>query len=999
MKLRGKSAVARRKSRSTRHPLNLEMMERRQLLTIFTVINNGDSGTGSLRQAILSANSNPGGDTIRFNLPNTQLVITPLTPLPTLTDAGTQIDGTSQPNFDKTTGQPLVVIDGNGSQAPGLDLDGGNSSVKGLVIDNFANPGNLGTTGDAAGILLEGSPGDVVQDCYIGTTANGLAEAGNSANGIRITASSCTIGGTGVTQRNVISGNGANGIFISNANKAVIQGNYIGVGADGTTIVANKNDGIDLSTSVGDQIGGIAAGSGNVISGNTFDGISIFAGNSTGDTIQGNFIGTDATGTVAEPNGSDGVFVQAAGSIVIGGAGNAGNVLSGNAGSGVFLLGATATNISIAGNQIGVGADGTSSVPNLGPGVFVQGADNDVIGGGNVTLGNNIANNNTPTSAFGNGAGIFVLGGNGIEILSNSIHDNANGGISLSPGSNSLDGTNSQPAPVITSAQTAAGVTVVQGTLTVNPANGAGDNFTIQFFDNQAADASGQFEGQTLIGQVIVTADLSGNATFDVRLPAGVAVGDNVTATATQQQAQNTSQFSIPVTVAPAPTTDLVVTVATSSSPDLLGVNETYTVTVANVGTNDDTNVVYTGTIDNNSDFVSAVSTQGTKPAFANGVITAALGTIAAGQSATITIVVTPIATGSISLTSTSIGDIIDENSGNNTAVVTPVTVSPSADLSVTIDANPNPVAAGQPLTFVLTVVNNGPSIATNVTLTDVLPDGLTNINIDPGQSFLTESGNVLTFTYDSLPIGGADTLTITANAPVASGPIVDTASISSLDVADPASGNNNVSKTLNVENAVNLGLAVSAAPNPVLAGSPLTYTIAISNTTNSAGQVPSTATAAVLTDTLPAGVILDSVNAPSGSAVAQVGQRGRHHRPSGHPRRLDAADRDDHRHADDQRHPGQHGDDHRHGRDRHQPGEHRHHDGPGEPVRPRRHGRGQSLPGVDRGAADLRRHGLRQRPVPCPGHRPGRPAPRRAESSSRSRGRQPGDLLRSRAR
>lgn len=861
MKGRGMSAVARRKLRKSRRTFTLETMERRELLTIYTVLNNGDSGAGTLRQAILSANSNPGGDTIRFNLPNTQLVINPLTPLPALTDSGTTIDGTSQTGFDKTNGKPVVVVDGSqiptASRGNGLTVSGGSCTIKGLTIDNFA-----GFT--SSGISLSGSPGDTIQDCYIGTTANGLAAAANGGNGINVTASSCTIGGVGVTQRNVISGNGGTGINISNANKTVVQGNYIGVGSDGTTAIANVFDGIDLTSSVGNQIGGIAAGAGNVISGNGFDGIFIFVGGSTGDAIQGNFIGTDATGTVAVANGSDGILIQDGGSVTIGGTGNAGNVISGNGGSGIYLLGSNAKNISIAGNLIGVATGGTAAVPNKGPGITSNGAASDVIGGGNVTLGNVIANN----GSLGNQAGVFILSGQGIELLSNSIHDNANGGIFLSQGANAPDGVNSQPAPVLTSAQTAAGTTEIKGSLTVPAASGANDNFTIQFFDNTAPDAAGKFEGPTLIGQIVVTADLNGNAPFDVRLPAGVNIGDNITATATQQQVQNTSEFSAPVPVTAAPTTDLVVTVTPSSSPDLLGVNETYTITVANTGTNDDTNVVYTGAIDNNSTYVSSASSQGATPTFSNGTLTANLGTIAAGKSATITITVTPVATGQISLTSTAVGDLIDLNPSDNTAVVTPITVSPSADLSVTINSSANPVAAGQPFSLVITVLNAGPSVATNVTVTDVLPAGLTNLNVDPGQAVLSESGNTITFSYSSFPFGGADTLTITANAPFTSGPIADTVSVSSLDVADPVPDNNSTSLTEQVENAVNLALAVAPSPNPVLAGSPLTYTIAVTNASVGA-QVPSTATGAVLTDTLPAGVTLNAV-ALNGTALTK---------------------------------------------------------------------------------------------------------------------------------
>ena len=855
MTLRRMSTARFRKPRKTRRPLDVEMMERRQLLAIFTVINNGDSGTGSLRQAILSANTNPGGDTIRFNLPNTELVITPLTPLPALSDPGTVIDGTSQANYDPTTGQPLVVLTGTGlptnTNADGLDVTGGSCTIKGLVIDNFSG----------AGISLTSSPGDLVQDCYIGTSANGLAAAANGA-GIGITTSSCTIGGTGVTQRNVISGNSGSGIEVSNGNKATIQGNYIGVGADGTTPLGNGIQGIDLEFSVGNQIGGIAAGTGNVISGNADNGIFIFVGGSTGDTIQGNFIGTDKTGTVGVPNGNAGVFIQSAANILIGGPNTAGNIISANGAYGIFLLGTDTKNISIEGNKIGVPASGSGALPNKVAGIWVNGGNNSVIGGAAVTLGNEIANNGTQ----GSGPGIEVQAGTSVEILSNSIHDNTNGGIFLSPGAN-----DDLPAPILTSAQTAAGQTEIAGSLTVDPTTGAGDNFVIQFFANPTADPAGKFEGQTLLGQILVTADANGDAPFDVRLPTGTTVGFNVTATATQEVVQDTSEFSTPIPVTPAPTTDLKVTVVPNPSPDLFGTNETYVVTIQNAGANDDTNVVYTGTIDLNSSFVSATSSQGASPTFASNIITANLGTILAGQSATVTIVVSPLSVGTISLQSSASGDVIDTNPANNN-VTTTVTINPSADVDVTINSSPNPVAAGQPLTYVITVINNGPSVASGVTVTDTLPDGLTNLNIDPGQGTVTgETGNLITIDLGDIPVNGVDTITITGNAPTVSGPIVDSADANSDTVADPDPDNNSATNTTQVQNAVNLGLAVVPSPNPATAHQPLTFTISISNPTDSVtGLVPSPATAAVLTDILPAGIDLNSVlvNAPIGSAV-----------------------------------------------------------------------------------------------------------------------------------
>jgi uncharacterized repeat protein (TIGR01451 family) len=850
------SAARIRKARNTRRPLALEAMEPRQLLAILMVTNNGDSGPGSLRQAITDANTNTGGDTIRFNLPSGQLTISPLTPLPTLTDSGTLIDGTSQPNFNTTTGRPSVILTGSqlpaNSQGSGITITGGNCTVKGLVINSFG-----GIT--SAGITISGSPGDLVQDCYIGTSANGLSAAGNGGDGIDVGANNCTIGGSGVLGRNVISGNTFTGIKVT-ANRTTIQGNYVGLGADGTTVVQNFS-GIDLGNTVGNQIGGTAAGVGNVISGNVFDGIDISSGGVTSDVIQGNFIGTDATGTQPEQavaSITNGISISGGAGNTIGGIGAAGNVISGNSQAAIVISGSTAQNNVVAGNLIGVAANGTAPVANKGAGVsIINGAHNNVIGGASAVLGNVIANNGSGNNV----AGVNVQSGTSIEIDSNSIHDNANGGIKLGTGANG-----NQPAPVLTKAQTAAGQTEVVGSLAVNPATGAGDLFIIQFFANQTADAKGLFEGQTFLGQVIVQADVNGNATFDAHLPTGTTVGYNVTATATQQQVLNTSQFSTALPVTAAPTTDLKVSVQASPNPALLGNNVTYVVTVTNAGTNDDTNVVYTGTIDNNSTFVSAQASQladpTVPPTFANNVITAALGTIKAGKSATVTIVVTPIDTGNVSLQSSVTGDLIDTNTANN-SVTTTVPVNPSADVAVTIDSSPNPVAVGGSLAYVVTIVNNGPSIASGVTATDTLPASVTINDVAPSQGSFNEAGNVLTFDVGDIPIQGSVTITITVT-PNQDGSIVDTASASSPTVADPNTNNNSASNTTKVEKAVNLALGVVSTPNPAVVGSNLTYTITTTNNTGS-GATPSDATGAILTDQLPAGVDLVSVNVPTG--------------------------------------------------------------------------------------------------------------------------------------
>ena len=104
----------------------------------FTVLNSSDSGAGSLRQAIMDANNNPGADLISFRIPGTKpYTIAPLSPLPSLTDPVT-IDGTTQTNF---TSQPIIQLNGAGAgpNANGLLILGGNSVIRGLVINRSAN--------------------------------------------------------------------------------------------------------------------------------------------------------------------------------------------------------------------------------------------------------------------------------------------------------------------------------------------------------------------------------------------------------------------------------------------------------------------------------------------------------------------------------------------------------------------------------------------------------------------------------------------------------------------------------------------------------------------------------------------------------------------------------------------------------------------------------------------------------------------------------------------
>ncbi|MBD2461131.1 DUF4347 domain-containing protein [Oscillatoria sp. FACHB-1407] len=705
----------------------------RGLLAIFTVTNTNDSGAGSLRQAILDANANGEADTIQFNIPTSdpnynagppvRWTIRPTTNLPDITSQIT-IDAATQPGY---AGTPLIELNGSLNGSPvgiGFNLRPGSdvSTVNGFVINNFgfraffvesngntfqgnyigtditgtvdqgngggfsisgnnnviggtgANQGNL-ISGNNFGIDIVGN-NNTIQGNLIGTDVTGVVALGNTFEGIAFTSSTGNqIGGTTAAARNVIAGNGDYGIsLITGSDNNFIQGNYIGVGLDGTTALGNANSGIYLQESSGNQIGGTAAGAGNVISSNTGAGIELFGPASTSENniIQGNFIGTDATGTfdrgntvdgillrggadnntiggttaaarniisgnnssgvvIADSatgnevlgnyigtnaagnvdlgNGLNGVFIIDAATNTVGGtAAGAGNLISGNNRNGVQIEGASATGNTVQGNFIGTDLTGNAILNNPdADGVFSNGinilAPNNLIGGttagarnviggasnsgialqtgnatGNTVQGNfigvgangtaNIGNTSNGVDFFNDGGsqiiggiaagagniianngndGVVVLASSNNQIRGNSIFNNGQEGIDLgSDGVTFNDGgdgdsgaNNLQNFPVILTATVSGSDTLITGEF-----NGeANSTFAIELFSNTASDPSGNGEGQTYLTTININTDSFGNATFNETLIGVDLTGLLVTATATDAS-NNTSEFS-----------------------------------------------------------------------------------------------------------------------------------------------------------------------------------------------------------------------------------------------------------------------------------------------------------------------------------------------------------------------------------------------------------------------------------------------------------------------
>ena len=342
-----------------------------------------------------------------------------------------------------------------------------NPALRNVISGNGSNGSS-----NSYGIRIEGDNTELhtILNCYIGTDATGNKSGfGNNGAGIVIFNSNGHRIGVPGAPRNVISGNARNNVEITNANRNIVQNNFIGPKADGSGALVQPTNAITFTggiliqgsnfypddASTGNLIGGTQEGTRNVISGNQHFGISSLNRGVTNTLIQGNFIGTNAAGDSPISNGRYGILDGGTGTLVGGTTPQARNVISGN---GITLnSGLTAGIVMISpngrvqGNFIGTNARGTEALPNLGVGVYTgdgvtvggetnrpgTGAGNVIAGNGqsgvvidqshspsqdNVrVLGNLIGTNLRGTQSLPNGAGVIVYGGRNAAIGSGEV--------------------------------------------------------------------------------------------------------------------------------------------------------------------------------------------------------------------------------------------------------------------------------------------------------------------------------------------------------------------------------------------------------------------------------------------------------------------------------------------------------------------------------------------------------------------------------------------------
>ncbi len=516
----------------------------------FTVTSVADGGAGSLRQAILDANGNVGADTIAFNIVGSGVqTIAPGSALPTITD-GVTIDGYTQPGSSSNTNAPeqgtnAVIL---------IELDGTNTGVGSEAAVLFFAAGSGGSAvrglavnrGHYAGIRLSGVAGMAIDGNFIGTDPSGAVSHGNNNFGIlgNNGPSNVTIGGTTPASRNLISGNGTSGINFGSGGLGgtghLIQGNLIGTDATGGNALAGAQNGIEIDNS---SSANITVGGTTAAARNVVSGngsYGIRLNNGSGLVVSGNFVGTDVTGMAPLPNNNYGILVEANGSTIGGAAAGAGNVISANAIHGIEI--SSATGVTVQGNLIGTDLTGTFALGNQNRGIYVL-ASNATIGGTAPGEGNTIAHS---------GAGGVVVQGSvsGNAIRGNSIYANGTIGIDLNADSvtanDALDadtGPNGlQNYPLITSAAplVPSGTEIV-GTLDSTPST----SYSLDFFANPAcAGRPHDFEeGLVYIGSSDLATDGAGHAAFDVTLAYTIEADQMLTVTATDPSG-NTSELS-----------------------------------------------------------------------------------------------------------------------------------------------------------------------------------------------------------------------------------------------------------------------------------------------------------------------------------------------------------------------------------------------------------------------------------------------------------------------
>lgn len=732
-------------------------------------------------RALSQAESHPGHDLIRFNIPGPgPHTIDIMRGNDEITDPVT-IDGYSQPGWRMNTlahgtnANVLIRFRGQGSQGP-LDrfrLLASNSEIHGVAFTDFRE-----------GLSVEGND-NWIRGNVFGSVFGTMhpVDAGDNGGGIVIRGQRNRIGGDQLKDRNLISGN-TDGIEIRGDHDGthdsnVVVNSLIGTNAAGDQAHPNSY-GVVIAGSAGNSIGLPGAANRNVISGNRFgvfvQGAEDSLGTTTENRVRNNIVGLDASGLSPVPNetGIASITNGSSANHFGGPSPGEGNVISGNAGHGVWL---TEGSHQVRGNVIGLNVRG-APVPNGLNGVRIQSALSGVIGGRALSPGD-APGNVIHGSAQGDWAAVALVGGGRTEVIGNRITGAEHGVLIQGGVRNVVGGTVPADANVIHANRRNA----------VRVTDGSTQNRIL---------------GNSMYGNARLGIDLGGNdVTGD-----GVTANDAGDTDGGANNLQNYPRLDAAVPTAAGlrvdgslhstPNTEFVVQFFSQPSvggPELRPC-------VQDSGHGEGRTVLGQTRVTTNSEgdarFSSVVRSTG-----ANDWISAT-------------------ATG-------------NENTSEFSECVP---VSPVADLWV-VKTQPPGATAGSNFTYTVTVRSKGPSPATSVVMEDTLQPTTTFVSMTwpPAWSCThpaaNTGGSIRCTRGGSLAAEGAEVFKIVGRVPSDTpdgARLVPTAATVSSPVSDPDLSNNRSSASFDVGTQADLGVVKTASPDVVRRGGALTYTLTVTN-------------------------------------------------------------------------------------------------------------------------------------------------------------------------
>jgi uncharacterized repeat protein (TIGR01451 family) len=615
-----------------------------------------------------------------------------------------------------------------------------------------------------------------------GSSANTLATGDNAV--ILIELNGVTVGGGNglqfgpVSGGSVVQGLAVYDFFIGIASQApnTVQGCFIGTDASGTMANANTYGIFDAGGTM--LIGGALPAQRNLISGN-INGIHL----GDNSVVLGNYIGTNPAGTAALGN-QIGIRLTDCSNATIGGPAGSSNLISGQTAAfksaGIFIEG-DSNNNTIIGNLIGTDTSSLAGIPNR-YGIYMQDST------GNSPKNNSIGTNLSVNAiSFNQNAGVAIAS-TAAAATGNSIRFNTmvNDGVTIDLGDNGATANDAQDPdagpnelqnyPVITSATVSGPNVTVNGTLNSTPLT----TFDVQIFRN----AVGTCGARTLQATLNVTTDAAGDATFNTSFPG--TFGGTISATATNP-ANSTSEVSPCTLITSATQPDITI----DDVPQAEGNSGTtqFTFTISLSAPYASTVSVDYATADGSANAGSDYTTKTGTATFTPGQTAISFDVDVAGDTA-----LEGDETFLVNLTNAVNGTITD---AQGTGTIQNDDSAVDANVSLT-KTGPSSAVAGANITYTLTASNAGPGAATNVVITDPLPAGTAYVTSTTTQGTCGAFLSTVTCALGTLSSGATATVTLTLTTPSSPGSITNTATIVAAE-NDPVAANNTGTATTTI--------------------------------------------------------------------------------------------------------------------------------------------------------------------------------------------------------